>query len=103
MGSEKKTLVVTLMLGMKAICDSTFSNLSWESVSGIPLDILNKEERKILSWLDFDLMISESMYFNWMGIIENQVEIFKSKLLENDQSYHVQSVKIPCTSSVHAN
>ena len=88
-GSEKKTWVVTLILAMKALCDNTYTNLCWEKISGIPLEQLNREERKILAILDYDLTLSESLYFKWLSIIEDHVETFKASQIPQN-SLHVQ-------------
>lgn len=79
-GSEKKTFVVTLILGMKTLCDNSYSNSSWEKISGIPVDQINIEERKLLSVLNFDLMITESLYFKWLEFVQMQVQSFKSSI-----------------------
>ena len=91
-GSEKKTWVVTLILAMKALCDNTYTNQCWVKISGIPLEQLNKEERKILAILDYDLTLSDSLYFKWLSIIEDQVETFKASqiLLKSLPSLPVQ-------------
>jgi hypothetical protein len=91
-GSEKKTWVVTLILAMKALCDNTYTNQCWVKISGIPLEQLNKEERKILAILDYDLTLSDSLYFKWLSIIEYQVETFKASqiLLKSLPSLPVQ-------------
>jgi hypothetical protein len=65
------------MLGMKVLCDNTYSNRSWENLSGIPLRQLNLQEIKFLEFLNFDLMISQTEYFQWMKTIEKQVSDFR--------------------------
>jgi hypothetical protein len=46
-GSECRVFVCALMLAMKTLCDNTYSNKSWEKVSGIPLLELNKSEVRV--------------------------------------------------------
>jgi hypothetical protein len=43
-GSECRLMVCALMLAMKALCDNTYSNRSWEKISGIPLAEINQTE-----------------------------------------------------------
>ena len=81
LGSEKITFVVSLMLGMKFICDNTYSNLSWANLSGIPLKHLNRQEMKFLQFLDYEMMISQAEYLEWIESVEKQVFHFRMQLL----------------------
>lgn len=72
-GSECRLIVCALMLAMKSLCDNTYSNRSWEKISGIPLIELNQTEMEFLVQIQFDLVIPASEYFEWLETIEQAV------------------------------
>jgi hypothetical protein len=85
-GSAEMTWVASLILAMKALCDQTYSNLSWEKISGIPVDLLNQEERRLFRLLNYDLTLSESQYFKWLSAVEQQIETYKSSCTAQNTS-----------------
>lgn len=52
-------LVVSFLLSNKMNDDATFTNKSWEQASGIPLSVLNREEREWLNEVKFNLAVTK--------------------------------------------
>ncbi|KAI9251568.1 cyclin-domain-containing protein [Sporodiniella umbellata] len=65
-GSEIRLFITALILANKYLEDSTFTNKTWSSVSGISVQELNIMEMEFLSELDFNLCISEKQFNKWV-------------------------------------
>lgn len=64
-GSEVRLFTTALVLANKYLEDSTFTNKTWSSVSGIPVKELNIMEIEFLSALDFNICISQTQFYQW--------------------------------------
>jgi len=53
-------VVVALMLANKFNDDNTFTNKSWSDASGIPVEVLNREEKVWLEDIKWSLLVNES-------------------------------------------
>ncbi|KAI9280704.1 cyclin-domain-containing protein [Sporodiniella umbellata] len=64
-GSEIRLFATALVLANKFLEDSTFTNKTWASVSGIPIKELNIMEKEFLSALDYNICISPTDFHAW--------------------------------------
>ncbi|CAO3700735.1 unnamed protein product [Rhizopus stolonifer] len=65
-GSEVRLFTTALVLANKYLEDSTFTNKTWSSVSGIPVKELNIMEMEFLSELDFNICIPQAQFYQWV-------------------------------------
>ncbi|ORX82202.1 hypothetical protein K493DRAFT_190577, partial [Basidiobolus meristosporus CBS 931.73] len=64
--SEYRIFTVALILASKFLDDSTYTNKTWAEVTRIPVRELNSMELEFLSFLDFDLFVSEKEFIHWL-------------------------------------
>ncbi|KAK9727377.1 hypothetical protein K7432_001909 [Basidiobolus ranarum] len=64
--SEYRLFTVALMLASKFLDDATFTNKVWAEVTRVPVKELNLMELEFLSFVDFDLYVSEREFLHWL-------------------------------------
>jgi hypothetical protein len=61
--------VTSLMLASKYLNDRNASNSAWSRISGIPLDVLNKMEMKLLSFIEYKLHVEVDLFDRWIKFL----------------------------------
>ncbi|KAJ3189632.1 hypothetical protein HK101_008825 [Irineochytrium annulatum] len=71
-GTEFIAFTTALMLAMKTPtgADNTYSNAGWETISKVPVHLLNAMEIHFVVALQFDLWVLEPDYLRWLRCVE---------------------------------
>jgi len=80
--SEVNVLIIGLMVATKYSNDISYNNKCWSDLTGIELQYLNKMELEFLRLLNFQLLINEREYLQWL----NELDYCILRLLKYDSS-----------------
>ncbi|CAO3698792.1 unnamed protein product [Rhizopus microsporus] len=97
-GSEIRLFTTALILANKYLEDSTFTNKTWSSVSGIPVKELNRMEAEFLSALDYNICISQHQFYQWTMQCQQLWSLFlmpvtQKRSLEEEEEVHYYQKK----------
>lgn len=62
-----RVFLLGCMLANKWLDDHTFSNKTWQSISNVPVRLLNRLESSALAIFSHDLSISPQQWFTWLS------------------------------------
>ncbi|KAJ3105400.1 hypothetical protein HDU97_008154 [Phlyctochytrium planicorne] len=61
----RRMFLAALIVALKYLQDRNFGNSAWSRISGLPVDLVNRHERRFLEAIGYDLYVGKDTFTTW--------------------------------------